>query len=159
MKYFTINELTKSETAQRKGINNSPNFSIKQALTALVDNTLDPLRESYGKPIIVTSGYRCSKLNTVVGGAISSQHVKGEAADIQDISRDSKKNKVLLKLLLNSNIPFDQVICEYPDAEGNPSWIHVSYTMRRANRKQLLTAVYEIKNGKKRTVYKSGIKL
>ena len=85
MKYFTITELTKSLTAIRRNIDNTPSGEIKKSLTALVDNILDPLREAYGKPIIVTSGYRCDKLNRAVKGAASSQHVKGEAADIRTL--------------------------------------------------------------------------
>lgn len=85
MKYFTIAELTKSLTAIRRNIDNTPSEEIRRSLTALVDNILDPLREAYGKPIIVTSGYRCDKLNKAVKGAASSQHVKGEAADIRTL--------------------------------------------------------------------------
>ncbi len=70
MKYFSIRELTKSETAQRHGIDNSANATIRANLTALVEHVLDPLRERWGMPIIVTSGYRCPALNKVVGGAL-----------------------------------------------------------------------------------------
>ena len=77
MKYFTINELCASSTAARLGIRNIPNEEIKSNLIALVDNVLDPLRTSYGKPIIVSSGYRCLALNQAVGGSKTSQHVKG----------------------------------------------------------------------------------
>lgn len=150
MKYFTINELTKSTTATRKGINNAPDSSIKANLTALVDNVLDPLREKWGHPIKVTSGYRCPALNKAIGGASGSQHMKGQAADITSLSDSYEENAKLLKLLLTSNLPFDQVICEYPNAKGQPNWIHVSYN-KNGNRKKKTTCV----NGK----YIDGIKL
>jgi uncharacterized protein YcbK (DUF882 family) len=74
MKYFTIKELTKSGTALRHGINNTPDKKSLRNLEKLIDFILDPLREAYGKPIVVSSGYRCEKLNRIVGGAKTSQH-------------------------------------------------------------------------------------
>ena len=89
MKYFTIRELTKSNTAVRKGINNTPNSTIINSLTELINNVLDPLREKWGAPIKVSSGYRCPALNRAIGGATNSQHMKGEAADITSMSDSS----------------------------------------------------------------------
>ena len=152
MKYFTLSELTKSATARRLGIDNTADASIRANLTALVENVLDPLRVRWGMPIIVTSGYRSTALNKAVGGAASSQHTKGEAADIRTVSDSRADNMRLLRCLLNSGIVFDQVICEYPDAQGRPDWIHVSFN-KGGNRKNRLTAVR--KNGK--TVYVSRI--
>lgn len=155
MKYFTIRELTKSATAVRKGINNNPSKEIEKSLTALIDNVLDPLREKWGAPIKVSSGYRCPALNRAIGGAAGSQHMKGEAADITSLSDSRDDNMKLLKLLLESGIPFDQVISEDVDTKNRPNWIHVSYTTKRANRKKRTT----MKKVKGRTVYVSGIKL
>ncbi len=131
MKYFTITELTKSATASRRGIDNTPSSTIKANLTELVDKILDPLREAWGAPIIVTSGYRCQKLNTAVGGAKSSQHMYGQAADIRTVSDKPSDNKKLFDLILKLNLPYDQLIDEY-----GYNWIHVSYSPR--NRKQIL---------------------
>lgn len=131
MKYFTITELTKSATASRRGIDNTPSSTIKANLTELVDNILDPLREAWGSPIIVTSGYRCQQLNKAVGGAKSSQHVYGQAADIRTVSDKPSDNKKLFDLILKLNLPYDQLIDEY-----GYNWIHVSYSPR--NRKQIL---------------------
>lgn len=153
MKYFTLSELTKSATARRLGIDNEADVDVRANITALVDNVLDPLRTKWGMPIIVTSGYRCPKLNAAVGGAVNSQHTKGMAADIRTVSDTPADNMRLLRCLLNSGIVFDQVICEYPDAQGRPDWIHVSFKRLGGNRKNRLTAVR--KNG--RTVYVSGI--
>lgn len=140
MKYFTIDELTRSATAKRLGINNQPNAIYRVNLIALIENVLDPLREKWGMPIIVTSGYRCEKLNKAVGGSSSSQHMKGQAADIRTVSDSRVDNMKLLKCLLRSGLEFDQVICEYPDAQGRPDWIHVSWAGKGKNRKLKTTA-------------------
>lgn len=86
MKHFTMQELASSATAERKGIDNTPDQKAAAALTVLVANVLDPLRDAWGKPIVVNSGYRCPKLNRAVGGVARSQHTKGEAADIRTLS-------------------------------------------------------------------------
>ena len=132
MKYFTIRELTQSATAQRKGIDNTPDSKVRANLTALVANLLDPLREKWGKPIIVTSGYRCQKLNRAVGGASKSQHLYGEAADIKAVGGKPSDNKKLFELVQSSGLPFDQLIDEY-----GYQWVHVSFREGR-NRKQVL---------------------
>lgn len=131
MKYFTIKELISSSTATQHNINNTPTKEIEENLKALVDNILDPLREAYGKPIIVTSGYRCEKLNTLLKGSKTSQHRFGQAADIRTSLDTPTENKKLFDLVQKLNLPFDQLIDEY-----NFNWIHVSYSPR--NRKQVL---------------------
>ena len=142
MKYFTINELTKITTAIKIHIDNTPSKEVERSLTALVEKVLDPLREAYGKPIIVTSGYRCPKLNAIVGSTPSSQHVKGEAADIKSVQDTPEENKKLFDLIVKLKLPFDQLINEH-----NYDWVHVSFGAR--HRRQKLKAV--TKNGK--TVY------
>lgn len=131
MKYFTIQELTKSATASRRGINNTPDESVKRNLNLLVDNILDPLREAYGAPIIVTSGYRCGRLNKAVGGAAKSQHMYGQAADIRTVSDKPSGNKKLFDLIRELKLPYDQLIDEY-----GYNWVHVSYSSR--HRRQIL---------------------
>ena len=155
MKYFTLSELTRSATAKRLGIDNTADAGTRANLTALIEKVLDPLRERWGMPIIVTSGYRCVALNKAVGGAASSQHTKGEAADIRTVSDSRADNMKLLRCLLRSGIVFDQVIAEYVDAAGRPDWIHVSFKRGGGNRGSKLTATK--KNGK--TVYVSGIRV
>ena len=130
-KYFTINELTKSSTARRLGIDNTPTQEIKDNLSKLIDNILDPLREAFQQPIIVSSGYRCKALNKAVGGAVSSQHCLGMAADIHTVANTKESNKKLFELIKSLKLPFDQLINEY-----NYTWIHVSYSPR--NRRQIL---------------------
>ena len=131
MKFFTIKELTKSNEAKRNKINNVPTKQEEQNLIALVENILDPLREAYGKPIIVTSGYRCERLNKLVNGSKTSQHRTGQAADIRTVEDTIEENKKLFELIQKLNLPFDQLINEY-----NYSWVHVSYSPR--NRRQIL---------------------
>ena len=134
MKYFTIAELTRSETAQRKGIVNEPDGMERAALERLVDNVLDPIRQVWGKPILVNSGFRCRELNAAVGGVATSQHLKGEAADIRDASGDNKGLFELIKDMGRKGlINFDQLI-----DESNLTWIHVSYRPHGDNRNQIL---------------------
>ena len=132
MKFFSIKELTRSTTAQQKGIKNVPSKEQEQNLIALIENVLDPLREAYGKPIVVTSGFRCKELNKAVGGSPSSQHLLGLAADIRTIEDTKTENKKLFYLAQKLKLPFDQLIDEH-----NLDWIHISYSNR--NRRQVLT--------------------
>lgn len=129
MKYFTIKELCDSIEAEKREIDNSPNSAIIRHLNLLVRFILDPLREKYGKPITVSSGYRCQELNKIVGGSKNSQHVKGLAADITVGS--VFENKKLFNLIIKLNLPFDQLI-----DENNYKWVHVSYSSKP--RKQIL---------------------
>lgn len=123
--YFTIEELCRTNTP----FDNTPPPEIKVALTTLIQNVLNPLRELYGKPIRVNSGYRSPVVNKAVKGVATSQHTKGEAADITAGTRG--ENKILFELIKN-NFTFDQLIDEY-----DYSWIHVSYKTGK-NRKQIL---------------------
>ena len=120
MRHFTIKELVRSDTATRLGINNTPPASAVKALNALVDNVLDPLRDAWGGPIHVNSGYRSPRLNRIVGGTPSSQHQRGEAADITVGS--PARNRRLLALIKRLDLPVDQCI----DEKGC-RWIHVSH--------------------------------
>lgn len=131
MKYFTLKEMTKSDTAIRRRISNIPNEQEKENIYQLVEKILDPLRESYGKPIVVSSGFRCEKLNKAVGGSKTSQHKTGQAADIRSLEDTREENKKLFDLIKELNLPFDQLINEY-----DYDWVHVSYSDR--NRKQIL---------------------
>ena len=139
--HFSLREFTQSQTAGRCGIGNNPNGVTMERMVALCEKVLEPLRKIYDAPIRIGSGYRCPSLNKAVGGAKNSQHIRGEAADITSLYDDPELNMLLAKMLVNSQIPFDQCIIEHPDAKGNPNWIHVSYTTERPNRRQLLTCI------------------
>jgi zinc D-Ala-D-Ala carboxypeptidase len=130
MKYFTIAEFVRSETADRRAIDNRLPKELLPNVQELVNNVLDPLREAYGKPITVTSGFRCPALNKAVGGSATSQHMSGQAADITAGSRE--ENRRLFYLVQELGLPFDQLI-----DEKNYSWIHVSYRVG-INRNQVL---------------------
>lgn len=123
MKHFTLEELTRSTTASLRGIDNTPSAEAIGCLEQLVEHILDPLREAWGKPIHVNSGYRCPRLNKEVGGSPSSQHMKGQAADIT--TGNPTDNRRLYHLLSTQNLPVDQAINEHDFA-----WIHVSYGPR-----------------------------
>lgn len=123
MKYFSIDELTRSDTAARLHIDNTPDRDTVRCLELLVDNILDPLRARYGRPIYVTSGYRCRRLNDAVGGVRNSQHTLGQAADITVGSPDD--NRQLYSLIKQMRLPYDQLIDEH-----DMQWIHVSYGPR-----------------------------
>ena len=125
-KNFTLTELTTSNT----GITNEPNRQEKSAIIKLCNKVLQPLRNLYGGPIRVNSGFRSYAVNRAVGGARNSQHMYGEAADITVHSRDG--NKKLFELIRDT-LSFDQLI-----NERDYSWIHVSYKTEEKNRKQIL---------------------
>lgn len=131
MKYFTLEELTRSAVATARGIPNIPGENEREALEVLVLALLDPLRELWGKPIYVNSGYRSPALNKAVGGVSNSQHRKGQAADITTCNTAS--NRKLFALIRDGGFDFDQLIDE---ADG--TWIHVSYVSPSENRRQVL---------------------
>ena len=130
MKYFTMGEMCRSAVADAKGIKNTCSKTQAENLMALVSNVLDPLREMYGKPITVNSGFRSVALNRAVKGAATSQHLRGEAADIT--GGNPEENRKLIELIKN-NLPYDQLI-----DEKNATWVHVSYKRIGLNRKQFL---------------------
>lgn len=129
MKYFTIKELTRSETATRMKIDNTPSAVVVKNLTTLVDKVLDPLRELYGKPIYITSGYRCPRLNRAVGGVVNSQHLTGQAADINQGSHEENRR---IFTFIEEYCDFDQLLWE-----NGGAWVHVSYRADGKNRHQV----------------------
>lgn len=129
MKYFSIEEMTKSDTAKAKGIDNTPSQEVIDNLTKLIEAVLDPLREWYGSVIYINSGYRCEALNKAVGGSKTSDHMTGRAADIDTGSKEGNKK---LFDYIKDNLEFDQLI-----DEKNLAWVHVSFRENN-NRKQVL---------------------
>lgn len=127
-KYFHISELIYSPLALQNKIDNTPPPTVKVKLAALITNCLDPIREKWGKPIIVNSGFRSPTLNNQVGGKPNSQHIQGEAADITTGSEED--NQKLFELIKKSDIPFDQLI-----DEKDYKWLHISWKAN-GNRKQ-----------------------
>lgn len=134
MKYFTIAELCASNTADSRNVDNAPTTKALENLTTLVDKILDPVRERWGKPLAVNSGYRCLRLNDAVGGAATSQHMLGEAADITagGWAENSQLFALVREMAEARLISFDQLIIY-----GEGRFLHISYRDGR-NRRQIL---------------------
>ena len=146
---FTLKELTVSETALRKGLDNIPDAQAISNLKTLVETILQPVRDHYGKSVRVNSGYRSPEVNASVGGSKTSDHCKGQAADIEI---DGVANGDLAKYIVD-NFKFTQVILEfYTLGQPNSGWVHVSYDADNL-KCQVLTATKQ--NGK--TVYLQGL--
>lgn len=148
-KNFTLAELTKSEAALRKGLDNTPSLTVIDNLQALVDNVLQPVREHFQLAVKVNSGYRSPEINEAVGGSKTSDHCKGMAADIEIPG----VSNYMLALWISQNLKYTQLILEfYTPGVPDSGWVHVSYDP--ANLKcQNLTAVFE----KYKTVYLQGL--
>tara|TARA_Y100000114_G_scaffold122273_1_gene117589 strand:+ start:200 stop:655 length:456 start_codon:yes stop_codon:yes gene_type:complete len=140
-KHFSLREFVKSQTAERLGIDNNPPEDVVPKLTFLCSQVLEPIREKTGKPIIVTSGYRCPELSKAIGSSENSQHCKGEAVDIECIGLSTLH---LAEMIIN-HVDFDQCILEcYKQGDLNSGWVHVSCKSGE-NRQEVLT--YDKKNG------------
>lgn len=138
-KNFSLEELCHSLTADNHGINNTPNAEAKAALKRLCVEVLQPIRNAWGKPIKVTSGYRCPKLNAAVGGVKNSQHILGQAADIQAtaFADNVKLFRCIERLVKNGTIKCGQIIWEY-GTKANPNWVHVSLPRQGKKNNQFL---------------------
>ena len=132
MKHFTIDELTRSNTAAQLGIDNHPSPEAVANLYYLAEKVLDPLREMYGHPVRVTSGYRCAALNKAVGGAGNSFHLVGCAADIDNGSREENRR---IFDLIKGNLPFTEL-----GWEGGGRWVHVAIQKGREQEKEVFYA-------------------
>lgn len=132
-KNFTMEELIASTTAKQLKIDNTPTESVKKSLVQMATLILQPLRDAYGKPIKISSGYRCPKLNVAVKGSKSSQHLKGEAVDLNIGVEENKKLFNLAKQLMrDGKIKVGQLI-----DEKNYSWIHISLPTPKHNNEVL----------------------
>lgn len=137
-KNLSLAEVMRSETAKRKGISNMPTPEHIENFKKLAENVFQPIREHFGVPIHISSGYRSKALNTAIGGSLSSQHCKGEAIDI-DMDGTTITNKQIFDFV-KDNVNFDQMIWEF-GTDANPDWVHVSYNSDGPQRKQILKAV------------------
>ena len=133
---FSLSEMLKSQTALRKGINNAPHEpSVITNLQTLCEKVLQPVRNQFG-PVSINSGYRCPKLNKAVGSSNKSQHMVGQAADIEVPTVSNKE----VAEWIRDNCDFDQLILEfYNGVDPRSGWVHVSYADNDKNRKQTLT--------------------
>lgn len=149
--HFRLHEFTKSQTATRNDIDNTPSDKEVKALKALCENVLEKIRAEFG-PIRISSGFRSKELNKAIGGSNTSQHSKGEAADIEVAN---VSNQVLAEWIA-ANCNFDQLILEFhvPQEGASSGWVHVSWVGANANRKEILRA----SRVKGKTVYTKGLK-
>jgi hypothetical protein len=137
--HLSLSEVTRSETAKRKGISNTPTAEHLDNFKLLAEKVFEPIRLHFGVPIHISSGYRSKELNDAIGGSQTSQHSKGEAIDIDmDGSTNGVTNKMIFDFI-KEKLDFDQLIWEF-GTDSNPDWVHVSYS-KKGNRKQKLKAV------------------
>ena len=142
---FTLDELIKSQIAERKGINNNPSPEQIENLKALAVNILQPIRTHFDKPLIISSGFRCAQLCLEIGSKITSQHCADNEAAAADFEIWGMDNEILASWI-KGNLEFDQLILEfYKKGEPNSGWVHCSYS-RNQNRNQSLIAYKD--NGK-----------
>jgi hypothetical protein len=134
---LSLAEVTRSETAKRRGISNMPTAEHIENFKKLAANIFQPIREHFGKPIIISSGYRSAELNKAIGGSLSSQHCSGEAIDIDMDGTDITNAQIFN--YIKDNLNFDQMIWEF-GTDTNPDWVHVSFASNRSQRKQILVA-------------------
>ena len=138
--HLNLAEVTRSETAKRKGISNMPTPEHLENFKNLAINIFEPIRKHFGKPIHISSGYRSKQLNTAIGVSLTSQHCSGEAIDIDmDGSVNGITNKQVFDYI-KQHLNFDQLIWEF-GTSTNPDWVHVSYKTNGKQRKQILKAV------------------
>jgi len=136
---FSLSELTKSQTAERKGIDNTPSTEHQENLKLLCESILQPVRDHFGKVVTISSGYRSPELCTAIGSKITSQHAKGQAADFEIFGVSNKA----LADYINSELYYDQLILEYwKESDPNSGWVHCSFSAGN-NRKQYLRAYKE----------------
>ena len=136
---FSLNELTKSQTAERKGIDNTPSAEHQENLKSLCEMVLQPIRDHFGQVVSISSGYRSPELCVAIGSSTKSQHASGCAADFEIFGVSNKE----LADWIDQNLDYDQLILEYwKESDPNSGWIHCSFNTQ-GNRKQYLRAYKE----------------
>jgi len=141
---LSLNEVIKSDTAIKNGIDNNPTEEHLKALKTIANEVFQPIRDYFDVPIAISSGYRSRALNIAIKGSATSQHCKGEALDL-DADVFGRVTNAEIYNYIKDNLEFDQLIWEF-GTDDEPNWVHVSYTAKKANRKMLLKA-YKV-NGK-----------
>jgi hypothetical protein len=140
--HLSLSEVTRSESAKRNQISNMPTGEHIANFMLLAEKIFEPIREHFGVPIHISSGYRSKELNAKIGGSETSQHCKGQAIDIDmDGSTNGVTNADVFNYI-KDNLPFDQLIWEFGN-DNNPDWVHVSYNVKQ--RGEILKAI-KVKN-------------
>ena len=135
-KNFSLAEMTKSQTATRRGIRNEPSTEHVENLIHLAESVLQPVKDHFGKPVMISSGYRSPELCEAIGSSTKSQHARGEAADFEIMGVDNMQ----LAMWINKNTDFDQLILEfYEPGDPNSGWVHCS-AVKEGSRAQVLKA-------------------
>jgi len=147
-KHISYKEGVYSNTATRRGIDNTPDNDQLGCMELLANEVFEPLREYVAGPIKINSFFRCPELNTAIGGSSKSQHCKGQAIDIDDTF--GRMSNAEMYHWIKENLDFDQMIWEFGD-DDNPNWVHVSYVSPDKNRNRCLKA-YKEKGKTKYTV-------
>ena len=140
--YVSLAEVTKSDTAKRRGISNEPTPEHLENLKTICVEVFDKVREHFGVPIYISSGYRSAALNKAIGGSKTSDHNLGRALDLDQDFRGNGVTNMEVFEFIKDNLEFDQLIGEFQRADGDFEWIHVGYR-KGANRKQILVAYKE----------------
>lgn len=135
--HISYSEAIKSNTATRRGIDNTPGDYEITNMVGIAENIFEPLRKWVGGPIKINSMFRCEELNTAIGGSSRSQHCQGRAIDVDD-TFGNKTNAEMFNYI-KENLNFDQLIWEFGD-DTNPDWVHVSYVSKEENRNRILKA-------------------
>lgn len=140
-RHLDLDEVIKSASALKLGVSNAPTPEHEENLKAIAGAIFEPLRVNFGKPIYVSSGYRSEAVNAALGetAARKSQHLTGEALDLDQDGQDTGVSNREVFLWIRDNLPFDQLIWEFGD-DTNPQWVHVSYTQDRPRRGEVLRA-------------------
>jgi hypothetical protein len=149
-KHISYKEATHSATALRRGLDNTPNDEQLKCMEEVAENLFEPLREWVGGPIKVNSFFRGEPVNTAIGGSKRSQHMKGQAIDIDDTF--GHKTNAEMYHYVKDNLDFDQMIWEFGD-DKNPNWVHISWVSHRPNRKKLTIA--KRVNGKTKYIHEA----
>jgi hypothetical protein len=138
-KNLTLFEMTRSETAKRKGVSNEPTPEHIENMKVLAEKIFQPIRDHFGVPIYITSGYRSLALNKKIGGVKNSQHTLGQAIDIDQSGHESGITNKDIFNFIKDNLNFDQLIAEFKES-NDLGWVHVSYKPIGNQRKQILIA-------------------
>ena len=148
-KHISLREGVFSQTATRRDLDNTPNEEQLENMKLIGEKVFEPLREWVGGPIKINSFFRGLPLNTAIGGAKSSQHMKGQAMDIDDTFGHATNAEMYE--WIKENLDFDQMIWEFGD-DKNPNWVHVSYVSPEKNRNRCLKAYKENKKTKYKVI-------
>jgi len=148
--HISYSEAVRSYTGKKLGLDNTPNEEQLANMKLLAEKIFEPVRKHFNVPIYIWSMFRSKTVNEAIGGSRTSQHLKGQAVDIDGQIYGGVTNSEIFDYIVN-NLIFDQIIAEFPDNSGEPNWVHVSY--RKNNNRRKITLAEKTSKGK--TIYKN----